>query len=213
MNALARCRALALPSALALLLAGCATGMDKNQCAAADWRTVGFEDGLRGASADRIGVHRTACAKFQVTPDLPAYLEGRERGLQQYCQVANGFRVGLNGAGYDSVCTPAQEPAFLAAYRQGREIYDARSALRHTQSQLRSARDGLARTETAIANTTTEIALPQTPAERRGVLAAELVRLAQERANLVRRIDDLALRTQQLADDVRALERRSPFPV
>ena len=63
------------------LLSACATGMGKDECAAADWRTIGYEDGVRGFPADRIGAHRVACAKHQVTPDLAAYMEGRDRGL------------------------------------------------------------------------------------------------------------------------------------
>lgn len=112
-------------------LAGCATPADnKEQCLAADWRTVGYEDGLRGAPADRIGGHRVACGKHGVTPDLAAYLDGRERGLQQYCQPRNGFRAGVNGNAYANVCAGAAEAAFIDAYRQGRQIYDARAALR-----------------------------------------------------------------------------------
>ena len=61
----------------AALLSACATGMGKDECAAADWRTIGYEDGLHGFPADRIGAHRVACAKHQVTPDLAAYMEGR----------------------------------------------------------------------------------------------------------------------------------------
>ena len=60
--------------------------MGKSECVTADWRTIGYEDGLRGYPADRIGAHRVACAKHQVAPNLPAYSDGRERGLVEYCQ-------------------------------------------------------------------------------------------------------------------------------
>jgi len=195
------------------LLAGCASAPadNKDQCLAADWRTVGYEDGLRGAPADRIGGHRVACARHGVTPDLAAYLDGRERGLQQYCQPRSGFRAGLNGNGYADVCTGAAEAAFIDAYRQGRQIYDARAALRSAQSQLRSARQSLAQTDSAMTAATAELVSPQVPTERRTALAADLVRLTQQRSALSSRIEQLSVRTQELAANVQILERQSAY--
>ena len=197
----------------AALLAGCATGPGKEQCVATDWRTVGYEDGLRGYPADRIGGHRVACGKHGVTPDLAVYLEGRERGLKEYCLPKNGFRVGLHGGGYANVCSGATETAFVDAYRWGRQIYDARAALRHTQSQLRSSRDGLVQTDAAMASVTAELVLATVPVDRRAFLATELVRLTQERTGLVARIDQLTVRSQELAANVQQLERDSPYMI
>ena len=195
------------------VLAGCAAGMDKSECVAADWRTIGYEDGLRGYPADRIGAHRVACAKHQVTPNLAAYSDGRERGLVEYCQPKNGFRVGLNGGGYANVCSSATEPAFINGYKWGRQIHDVRADLRSTQSRLRGARDGVMHTEAAMANVTAELVLPKVPTERRAWLARELVRLTQERTDLLVRIDQLTVQAQQLAMNVQDIERQSPYPL
>jgi Protein of unknown function (DUF2799) len=197
----------------AALLAGCATGMDKNQCVAADWRTIGYEDGLHGFPADRIGAHRVACSRFQVAPDLAAYTEGRQRGLVEYCQPKNGFRVGLHGGGYANVCSGPTEQSFVNGYQWGRQIYDARSELNNNRARLRNARDGLSRTDTAIAAATAELLLPNLPKERRIFLATELVQLGQERTEFSSRIDLLSARTQQLASNVQQLERQSPYPL
>jgi hypothetical protein len=196
---------------VAAWLGGCATGMGRDQCLAADWRTIGYEDGLHGLSADRIGTHRVACAKHQVAPDLAAYTEGRERGLRDYCQPKNGFRVGLAGSGYANVCPDVAEAAFVNGYRSGRQIHDARAALRSTQTRLRSAKEGAANTEAAMASATAELVLPNVPTERRAWLATELVRLTQERSNLMARIDQLTLHAQELAVSVQQLERQSPY--
>lgn len=214
MDAAAR-RSLSAPVWVALLaaalLTGCASGPGKEQCVATDWRTVGYEDGLRGFAAERIGVHRAACGKHGVTPDLTAYLEGRERGLEEYCLPKNGFRVGLHGGGYANVCSGPTEATFVDAYRWGRQIHDARRALRQTQAQLNSSREGLIQTNTAMASVTAELVLPKVPPDRRAVLATELVRLAQERTGLAARIDELTVRSQALAADVQQLERQSPY--
>ena len=207
---LATCAAGALAAAL---LGGCSTGMGKDQCVAADWRTIGYEDGLHGLPADRIGAHRAACAKHQVTPNLAAYSEGRERGLRGYCQPKNGFRAGINGYAYANVCSGAAEAAFVDSYRYGRQIHDARAELRGTHARLRGAREGVAQTEAAMANVTAELVLPKVPTDRRAWLATELVRLTQERTDLLARIDQLTQRTQQLAVNVQQLERQSPYPL
>lgn len=195
----------------AILLAGCATGMGRDECAAADWRMIGFEDGLRGVPADRIGAHRIACARHQVTPDLAAWMEGRERGLVEYCQPRSGYRVGLSGGSYANVCPAATEAGFVNGFRWGRQIHDAHADLRSTQARLRSARDGLAHTDKAIASATAELLLSNLPKDRRLFLAQELVRLGQERTELAMRIDELTVRAQQLAVSVQQLERQSPY--
>jgi len=195
----------------AALLGGCATGMSKDECALADWQTIGYEDGLRGFPAERIGAHRVACAKHQVTPNLAAYSTGRERGLREFCQPKNGFRVGLQGGGYANVCSGPTEAVFVDSYRYGKQIHDARAELRTTNSRLRNARESLAHTNGAMASVTAELVLPSVPIERRTWLATELVRLTQERSELVARIDQLAAHSHQVAISVQELERQSPY--
>ena len=143
----------------AMLAGGCATGMGKDECSTADWRLIGYEDGLRGFPSERIGAHRVACARHQVTPDLAAWMEGRERGLVEYCQPRNGYRVGLNGGSYANVCPAAAEAGFVDGLQWGRQIHVARADLRGTQAQLRGARDALVRTDNAIASATAELLL------------------------------------------------------
>jgi hypothetical protein len=196
---------------IAALLSGCATGMSKDECVLADWQTIGYEDGLRGFPAEHIGAHRVACAKHQVAPNLAAYTQGRERGLREYCQPKNGFRAGLQGAGYANVCSGPTETAFVDGYRYGREIHDARAQLRSAHTRLRNAREGLAHTNSAMASVTAELVLPAVPIDRRAWLATELVRLTQERTELLGRIDQLTAQSQQLAVSVQELERQSPY--
>lgn len=193
-----------------ILVAGCA-GVSKEQCASADWRTIGYEDGLRGYPATRIGGHRIACAKHQVTPDLAAYTEGRERGLQEYCQPKNGLRAGLSGRSYENVCPAATEPSFLQGYRQGRQIHLARAELRSTQGQLQRARDGLVQNEKAADSVRLELIQPDTTMRRRLFLAQELERLAEERRDREARIYALTHRTRELAAQVKDLELQSPY--
>jgi hypothetical protein len=196
---------------VATLLAGCATGLSKDECRVADWRTIGYEDGLRGSPAERIGVHRVACAKHEVTPDLAAYSQGRERGLVEYCQPRNGYRAGLNGWSYANVCPSATETAFVDGYRYGRQIHDARAELRDTQNRLKGARSSLFQTDAAVQSITLELVRADVPTERRVFLAQELVRLATERPEIEARIQRLSLRANELTGHVQQLERQSPY--
>lgn len=193
------------------LLGACATGMSKDEYALADWQTIGYEDGLRGWPAERIGAHRVACANIKSRPTSPPTPQAGERGLSEYCQPKNGFRAGLQGAGYANVCSGPGEPLFVDSYRYGRQIHDARAELRSTRARLRNAREGLTYTNTAMASVTAELVLPAVPIDRRAWLATELVRLTQERTELVGRIDQLTAHSQQLAVNVQDLERQSPY--
>ena len=117
------------------LLQGCAT-LDKDECMLADWRLIGYQDGVAGKSAVAVGEYREDCAKHAVVPDLDAYRAGREEGLQQYCKVDNGFRLGNAGRGFAAICPTALEDDFRDAYNAGRKLYLARSEVNKTQSRI-----------------------------------------------------------------------------
>lgn len=127
-------RGLMLFAAL-LVLAGCAS-MDREQCQIADWRLVGYQDGVLGKSAATIGEYRRDCARHAVVPELDAWRAGRDEGLQQYCTQDNGFRLGQAGRSYNGVCPAASETAFRSAYDDGRAIYLARSQVSSTHSKI-----------------------------------------------------------------------------
>ena len=101
------------------VMTGCAT-MSKSECNTADWRTIGYEDGSAGYSAERMAQHRKACADHGVRLALDDYQDGRQQGLREYCQPQNAYRVGAYGGNYRGVCPADLEPAFMAAYESGR---------------------------------------------------------------------------------------------
>jgi ribosome modulation factor len=186
----------------ALLIAGCSTTMNKDECRNVDWRTVGYEDGVAGRSGEQIGLHRKACAEYGVTPDLDAYRAGRAEGLREYCQPHNGYRAGATGVTYYDVCPADLAPAFTAAYDSGREIYVRERRVADTDAQIEARRAELARLEDALARNAFDfISQTATPeqrtqavldtkqvAERIGRLKSEIAALEQDRA---RYVDDL----------------------
>lgn len=112
----------ALVTLAAVAVAGCAS-ISKEECQAIDWRTVGYEHGATGQGAERLSGRRQACARHGVVPDLEAYRIAREEGLLEFCQPANGFRVGTSGRGYGGACPQPLAAAFSEAHDAGRELW------------------------------------------------------------------------------------------
>ncbi len=111
---------------LSLGLMGCAT-LSEEECRSADWRTIGYEDGVDGRPESRIADHRKACADVGIAPDLSLYQDGRMQGLTVYCQPRRGFEEGADGNTYHGVCPPDLDYEFRAAYEDGRRLHDLTS--------------------------------------------------------------------------------------
>lgn len=134
--------------ALSLLLtSGCAT-MNESECLNADWQIIGMEDGAKGKLPSHIGRHRSACAKYFITPNLEMYQQGHNEGVTLYCTEYNGFSVGKSGSAYNSICPPQSEPLFLEGYRQGRSVYllnkdiwELRSSISSNQEKMSKLKD------------------------------------------------------------------------
>jgi hypothetical protein len=185
--------------ALILVLSGCSS-MSKNECLTVDWRTVGYEDGVDGYPADRIAEHRKACAKYGVSTDLALYQQGREQGLQEYCKPANGYRVGVRGASYPSVCPAPLEPAFAAAFDSGHQLYVLESRVSNADAQIDYRRREINQIEHGIAaNSTQMVSNDSTPKDRADALV--------DTAQMAERLGRLKGEIRQLEEDKVRYER------
>lgn len=186
-----------------LALSGCAS-MSADECAVSDWRAIGFEDGVQGYTADRLGNHRKACAKHGIGTDFESYQSGRQQGLRQYCQPSRGFNVGTSGARYNGVCPADMEPDFVAAYNSGHRLYNLRASVRSANNQINSRRAELERSEDRAVTAGVELVSPDTTTENRILLLAELKdiseRTGQLEAEIVDLIEERVLYEQQLAE-------------
>lgn len=126
-----------LLAAALVALSGCAT-MSKQECQVADWFVIGQGDAEKGYPKLRLDEHRQACAKAGVAPDLYQYEAGHKRGLKTYCTTHNGYAVGVNGGNYQGVCQGFAGEDFLRGYRDGRELYVARSNVARVNDDIRS---------------------------------------------------------------------------
>lgn len=183
-------------SVLAALVQGCGT-MSKSECQTAEWRTIGYEDGAMGALASRIGEHRQACAEYGIAPDLTTYRQGREEGLRQYCRPRNGFRLGERGASYAGICPPAVETDFLAAYEDGKRLYNIAANIRYTEKRLRSKEQELAGLKRKRQRRQAELVSEGLSAGRRAELLVEVLELASDQGAVAGEIAELEVKLKR----------------
>lgn len=197
--------------AVVLFLAACAS-LSPEQCRNADWRHIGYADGVGGLPGSRIQDHASACAKAGTTPDMEAYLAGRMEGLVSYCQPENGFDVGRRG-GADNAgdCPPHVRAAFMENYRQGREINALESQIASLRSTMDNERREMRRREDRIEEFRKELRRPNVSPERRTTLLGEMERLIDRKQDtggrqlgLQRQMD---IAQQRLAERLRGMGR------
>ena len=143
--------AISAVSAAALILCGCAT-LTPEECQYADWRGIGYEDGVEGKDMSILGRHREACAKVGVTPDLDAYRDGRAEGLRIFCEPGNGYRLGREGRSYNGVCPADLEREFLAAHAEGMVIFNLESDVQSVASEIAGVDYAIEDAESRIAD-------------------------------------------------------------
>jgi hypothetical protein len=180
-----------MPSTILLMvLCGCA-GMGSEECLTADWRAIGYEDGVRGQSAAYFGTRRKACAEHGVTADFDAYLAGRAEGVAHFCRPQNGYHLGANGQQYSGICPVELEQAFLAAYDDGYGLYERGAALNRIRKRLHHSQERAKEIEYLLAETTALLISPHLEATQRATVAIELKQLTEEKISVERAIDQL----------------------
>jgi hypothetical protein len=178
------------PTILSIVLCGCA-GMDSDECRTADWRAIGYEDGIRGQSAAYFGTRRKACAEHGVTADFDAYLAGRAEGVAHFCRPQNGYQLGVHGQQYSGVCPVELEDAFLAAHAEGYGLYERGAALNRLRKRLHRSQERAKEIEYRLAETTALLISPELAPSERATIAIELKQLTEEKFDVERSIDQL----------------------
>lgn len=123
--------------------------MTEDQCRAANWEEVGFQDGLRGRSPQRLTAYREDCGKIGIKPDEGRWRIGHLRAIPIYCSPDNAVRAGVEGWAYEGICPPEIEAGFLNRYRAGRAVYDARQQVARIDADIRSVDNELRRADLA----------------------------------------------------------------
>jgi hypothetical protein len=125
--------------AVSLLLAGCES-LSPAECATADWRQLGVQDGMRGRT-DRAADYYESCSKAGITVNVASYRAGRNEGLQSYCQPGNALNEGLAGNSYEGVCPAPLDPNFRNIHGIAWRDQEARknlARLQYEQDQMQA---------------------------------------------------------------------------
>ncbi len=200
-----------LSVALAASITGCASGLSKEECQLADWRTIGYEDGVRGLPQSRIAAHRKDCAEHSVALDLDAYRGGWEQGVQSYCQPGNAYRLGRSGSKYSGVCPTALETVFLQAYAHGRQIHVLESEVKRLQRTLNYKHQRIADLEVELRDTGIDLVTGDMPTEQRVVLLDELRKLEEERSATIAEIPFLEAELDDQRERLAAASAGRPY--
>ncbi len=183
------------------IMSGCAT-MSQDECRMADWYSVGFEDGVRGAGADMIGRHREACAEHGIAPDFERYQAGRDAGLVEFCQPSRAYRLGVAGGRYNGVCSSDLEGDFQTAYRDGHHLYTLQRQIKSMDSALRSKRAQIEENKELLTDKELLVIADETTKEDRILLLKEIWELGKMQGELEEEILELerikVLRIQEL---------------
>ncbi|MEM5474052.1 DUF2799 domain-containing protein [Hoeflea sp. AS60] len=124
---------------LACLVLGSCQTLSKEECAVADWRVIGEQDGAAGYNPqDRFARHVKACSKAGVAADQSAWYQGYQQGLPRYCTPLNGLSVGSQGNSYGNVCPANLDAGFREGYELGRVHYSKKREISSLESRIRS---------------------------------------------------------------------------
>ncbi len=193
-----------------LLASGCAS-MGEDECRVADWRAIGYEDGVRGKAPSHIGERREACAKYGVAPNFAAYQRGRDEGLREYCTPASGYRVGRIGRSLTAVCPSELQGDFRDAYKSGREIYQAAGVVRATESKLRRKKRERDEVHSSLTSKTSKLIAPSTDTTRRIELLVEIQELTSRKNAIENEISKLSVNLDRHREKLAALEHSSVY--
>ncbi|MDF2177972.1 DUF2799 domain-containing protein [Aliiglaciecola sp. CAU 1673] len=164
-------------------MSGCAT-LSKQECQTADWQIIGMEDGASGKPASFVGEHRKACAEYGIAPDLAAYQKGHAKGLKEYCNYDNGYRLAESGGAYNQVCTQADYPLFVQGFQRGAVAYQHLSEIRKLQDAKNDAAKRLEEVKALIKEKEALIIADASTSQQRKVLLEEVTSLNLEMTEL-----------------------------
>lgn len=170
-----------------ITLTACSS-LDQAGCVNADWRMLGFEDGMKGRNESHIRHYRQDCAKYGVTPDLDAYRAGHYEGSAQFCTAKNGFLQGRDNQNYQNNCPEAFATEFLRGHRDGQLVFQARTQLDKARSELRQLQQDIPKLEQSITKLNEQLVADGLTRAERISIRDQLAKMNESlgQANLVR---------------------------
>lgn len=193
---------------MAITVQGCGT-LSVDECQSPDWYAIGHQDGLQGRTPRPVSDYFRACARQDAAIQIATYKQGRDDGLRRFCRPRNGFSLGLQGARYNSACPVDAEPDFLAAYEQGKEIFEAELQIRRLEEILQVNTSELENLTATLKQKKSEVVAYDTLPERRISLLEEMHDLQQTLALVVTEIRGIEAALEQEDRHLQALRNKT----
>lgn len=187
-----------------LTLTGCSS-LNEKECRSADWRMIGYEDAVSGRKVARLADHRTACAKYDIAPNLDLYRSGYEEGMQEYCRPSTVFQLGQNGTAYPSQCPDDLADQLKISYQYGRDIYQLNDDIRHTQTLISGKNNELKEAKKRLSEYKTEIVIQGVPTSQRIELLEESMDLSKQIDGIKEEIDGLNVKLKSRQTQLKRL--------
>ncbi|MEJ0060341.1 MAG: DUF2799 domain-containing protein [Terricaulis sp.] len=196
--------AFAVLAAAVIGISGCET-MSAEECAVADWRTLGFNDAAQ-SGADRLTDRSESCAEKGLLADANAYRSGFNDGMYEFCQPPRGFQFARRGGSFNGYCPAELDQPFRRAFSDGARVYSAEQALASARSEVSRLESRRNEIDDDIGSHERTIANPETTEERRQQMRRELEGLRRERRDVnddIRTVQERVPQAQRLLDDLR----------
>jgi hypothetical protein len=186
-----------------LALAGCET-MSAEQCAVADWRALGYQDGNRNG-ASRFSDRAESCAERGISADAGQYQDGFSQGLREFCRPERGFSLALRGGSFGGGCPADLRNDFASAYADGRRAWAIQSDINAARNTVMQAENRRREIDSDLNDRERRLREATTDEERRS-LRAEIDRLRESRRDNnqdLRIAQERQLGLEQLMNDLR----------
>jgi len=109
---------------LSSFILSCST-MSKNQCANADWYSLGYDDLLVKSRDNTYFYQREkACGKHKLTANKNEYLKGWNDAIIKYCSKDNLYNIGLKGYEFVNTCGEEKYDSLIEHYRRGKRLFE-----------------------------------------------------------------------------------------
>lgn len=123
-----------------LMLSACSfSSLSTMDCFSDNWKNIGYQDGLVGASKSKFNDYRDTCRNVGKVPNYRQWEEGRKEGLKYYCTLDNIKRFGTYS--YSSICSGYHSSSHHYSSSLQKRIDRERDKLQSYQDQMDRLRD------------------------------------------------------------------------
>jgi hypothetical protein len=102
-----------------LLITGCSTYLQPDQCQKTNWFQVGLDDGIAGKGLRDLTKETEDCKAYSIEINHDAYAKGWANGNREFCSYERGQSIGRKGEEFPYVCQGDFKSEVQKGWRDG----------------------------------------------------------------------------------------------